>query len=183
MAKPASVISSNISNISKKELEKLVLKAASKDKSFHDYLLVNYFDKEFGEQDLFEEAKNDINSLMSKRYKGYAAEQQLANMLAACSKRISEFSKTCKNKNLEADLILFVLEIPFSADTKIFRTCFTALNYKVVVLLKRLIVIVQTKLHLDFKVEYLSLINEYLGILHSSCGYLDYVNVLPKRID
>ncbi len=74
MAKPASIITANISNLSKKELESLVLKAAAKDKSFHDYLLINYFDKEFGEQDLFELAKNDINILISKRYKGFAEE-------------------------------------------------------------------------------------------------------------
>ena len=183
MAKPASIISSNISNLSKKELEKLVLKAASKDKSFHDYLLVNYFDKEFGEQDLFEHAKNDIDILISKRYKGFAEELQIANMLSACLKRIVEFSKVCKNKNLEADLVLYVLEVPFSMNTNVFCTCFTAFNYKVVVLLKRLINIVQTKLHTDFMVEYHEVINEYLNILHRTCSYLDYVSALPERIE
>ena len=59
MSKVASIISSQISSLSKKELEKLVLKAAVKDKSFHNYLLVNYFDKEYGEKDLFDQAKED----------------------------------------------------------------------------------------------------------------------------
>lgn len=68
MAKCASIITSQISSISKKELERLVLKAAAKDKSFHDYLLVNYFDKEFGEQDLFQQAKEDLDKLFNKNY-------------------------------------------------------------------------------------------------------------------
>ena len=114
MAKVSITISSQISALSKKELEKLVLKAASKDKSFHDYLLINYFEKEYGEQDLFEEAKSDLDALFVKRYKGYAEEEKIAHMLGACGKRIAEFSKVCKNMNLEADLILYALEIPFS---------------------------------------------------------------------
>lgn len=183
MAKPASIISSNISNLSKKELEKLVLKAAANDKSFHDYLLVNYFDKEFGEEDLYDQAKSDIDFLISKNYKGFAEELRLANMLAACMKRIVEFSKVSKNKNLDADLILYVLEVPFSMSSNVFCTCFTAFNYKVVVLLKRVINIVQNKLHSDFMVEYREVINEYLSILHRTCSYLDYVSALPKRIE
>lgn len=140
-------------------MEKLVLKAAAKDKSFHDYLLVNYFDKEFGEQDLFEQAKGDIDLLFTKRYKGFSEELQLANLLAACTKRIVEFSKICKNKTFEADLIVYVLKIPFSMNKDIFETCFTAFNYKTVVLLNRLIAIVQTKIHSDFIMEYRPLIN------------------------
>lgn len=96
--------SSQIANLSKKELEKLVTKAAVKDKSFDDYLLVNYFEKEYGEQDLFETTKADLDNLFLKRYKGYSQEQQTAGLLAACSKRIAEFSKVCKNKNPEVDL-------------------------------------------------------------------------------
>ena len=113
MAKCASIITSQISSISKKELEKLVLKAAAKDKSFHDYLLVNYFDNEYGEQDLFQQAKDDLDKLFSKNYKGFSEELKLANMLGACAKRVTEFSKSCKNKNLEADLLMYVLAIPF----------------------------------------------------------------------
>ncbi len=103
MPKVLQSVSSQISTLPKKELEKLVLKAAQKDKSFHDYLMVNYFEKENGEQDLFDKAKADLNVLFTKRYKGYSEEQQTAGMLTACAKRIGEFSKICKNKNLEAE--------------------------------------------------------------------------------
>ena len=63
MAKVNPEIITEIEKLSKKELEKLVLKAASKDKSFHDYLLVNFADKDFWGKDLFEEAKSDIYKL------------------------------------------------------------------------------------------------------------------------
>ncbi len=182
MSKVSSIISSQIGNLSKKELEKLVLKAAAKDKAFHNHLLVNYFDKEFGEQDLFEEAKTDLDHLTKKGYKGFSEELQLANMLGACSKRITEFSKNCKNKHLEADLIMHVLQIPFSLSTNMFCTCFTAYNYKVVLLLKRLISLVESRMHEDYKIQYQSKINDYLNILHRTSQHLDYVYSLPKSI-
>lgn len=182
MSKVSSIISSQISNLSKKELEKLVLKAAAKDKSFHNHLLVNYFDKEFGELDLFEEAKIDLDHLIKKSYIGFSEELRLANMLGGCSKRITEFSKNCTNKHLEADLIMHVLQIPFSLSTNLFCTCFTVYNFKVVQLLKRLINLVESKMHEDYKIQYQSKINDYLNILHRTSRHLNYVYSLPEKI-
>lgn len=183
MAKLASVIKENISSLSKKELEKLVMQAAKKDKSFHDYLLINYFDKEYGEQDLFEKAKEDLEFLMRKSYRGRSDELRLSAMLGACSKRINEFSKVCKNRSLEADLIVYVLEVPFSNSPVVFKTCFTAFNYKVVSLLKKLMTIVQTKLHEDHKIDYVPLINSWLNFLRQHSSHLDYVYDLPSEIE
>lgn len=182
MAKVSDIITSQISNLSKKDLEKLLLKAAGRDKGFHDYLLVNYFDKEYGEKDLFEQAKEDLDVLFSKKYKGFAEELRMAEMLKACTKRIVAFSKVCKNKNLEADLIMYVLEAPFSLPADMFKTCFTAYNYKVVLLLKRVINLLDKKMHEDYKIQYQSKIDSYLKILHSTCSYLDYVNDLPVKM-
>ena len=112
----------------------------------------------------------------------FSEELKLANMLGACAKRVTEFSKNCKNKNLEADLLLYVLAIPFSLNPAMFGTCFTAYNYKVAALLKRLITLVDSKMHLDFKIEYQSKINGYLSVLHRYSSHLDYVYSLQKSI-
>lgn len=159
-----------------------MLKAAALDKSFHDYLLINYFDKDYGEQDLFEQAKSEINKLFVKNYKGNAPELKMANMLGDCAKRITLFSKVCKSKNLEADLLLHVLDFPFSLNPEIFGTCFTMLNFKITLLLKRLINLVEVKMHEDFKIQYQSKINEYLRVFHQYSSGLDYVASLPKSI-
>lgn len=103
-----------ISQLSKKELEKLVLKAAQKNKEFYDFLLVNYIDKEDGCQALFEDAKGDLESLFRKSYRGFSEELRIANMLSACNKRISSFEKVCKDKHYVLQLAMYVLEIPFS---------------------------------------------------------------------
>ena len=182
MAKTSATISSQIKNLSRQQLEKLVLKAAAKDKSFHDYLLVNFFDKEFGEQDLFEQAKADLDILFKKRYKGFAEEEKLANMLIACSKRISAFGKICKQKNLEADLVMYVLNIPFSLPHSLFGTCFTSYDYRVGLLVAKIVNLLSKKLHEDFKLEYKDEINNYLNILHRTSNHLDTIYHLPKAI-
>lgn len=174
-------ISKVIKSLPKSELEKLVIKSASKDKIFRNYLLVNYVDKESGEKDLYEDTKTGLLELMTKNYRGFSEELRMANMLAACSKRITEFSKNCKDKTLEADLILFVLEVPFTLNS--FRTCFTALNHKTVLLLKRLINLVQNKMHEDYRMEYRGKMNQYLATLHKTSNHLDYVYALPQYID
>jgi ribosomal protein S13 len=171
-----------VKSLNKNELEKLVIKAASKDDSFYNYLLVNYVDKEFGEQDLYEKARIDIELLVIKSYKGYSEELQLANKLAACHKRINEFSKICKNKEFELNLIMQVLKIPFSLSTNLFCTCFTNYNYRVSLLLKKAISLLQNKLHQDYAIEYSKVINTYLETLHRTCNYLYCVSSLPHLI-
>ncbi len=77
---------------------------------------------------------------------------------------------------------MHVLKIPFSISTKTFGTCFTAYNYKVVLLLKRVINLVESKMHEDFKIQYQSTLNDYLNTLHRTSNHLDYVYALPKNI-
>jgi hypothetical protein len=86
MAKHNQLIKETVTQLSREELEKLVLRVAQKYKQFHDYLLVNYADKEFGEDDLFDKAKADLEILFRKQYKGFSEELQLANMMAAYEK-------------------------------------------------------------------------------------------------
>lgn len=164
------------------ELQDIVLKLSSKEKTVYDYVLTNYLDKEFGEQELFESTKADLEIIFRKRYKGFSEQLQIANMLAACIKRINEFTKISKNKIFEADLLLYILEIPFSLNTNMFGTCFTQYDTKVAIIVKRLINVVIKKLHEDYKIEYEETINNYLRTLHRTSNHVDTVYNLPKAI-
>src|SRR6266487_3682232 len=114
MPKVEGELKKQIQSLSKADLEKIVIRLAAKHKEVHDFLIVNYLDTRFGEKDLFEQAKDDIEMLFSKNYKGYSEELKLAAMIEACVKRINQFQVICKNKNLEADLILMVLDEVFT---------------------------------------------------------------------
>jgi len=96
--------------------------------------------------------------------------------------RVNEFTKVSKNKVLEADLILYVLAVPFSANEYIFGSFFNAFDSKVVQILKRLITLVTKKLHPDYLADYQDTINGYLKTLHQRSGFLDSVYSLPDKI-
>ncbi|HEY9170244.1 MAG TPA: hypothetical protein VIN72_12200 [Lutibacter sp.] len=163
-------------------MQEIVLKLTSKEKLIFDFVIINYLDKESGEKELFETAKVDIDLISRKRYNGHTQELQLANMLVACTKRVNEFTKVSKNKVLEADLLMHILDIPFSLSTNRFGTCFTKYDTKVAMIVKRLINIVTTKLHEDYKIEYEASINDYLKILHRTSNHINTVYNLPKEI-
>jgi hypothetical protein len=171
-----------IALLPKNELINLIIKAASISKQFHEYVIINHIDKVSGEKELYESAKQDLEWLLRKSYKGISEELQLANMLAACNKRINEFAKVSKDKSLEMDLIIFILEKPFSLSTKHFATCFTRYNQQVYLLVKKALALLKTKLHEDYHIQFATTINSYLTVLHRSSGHLDYIYALPKSI-
>jgi len=168
--------------LSKAELEGIVIRFASRHKEIHDFLTVNYFDKRFGEEDLFIETRNDVELLFKKSYNGFSRQLQLANMIESCVKRINEFDKLCKKKNLCADLLMIVLDEVFSYSTNLFGTCFTKFDYKVALLLKRLITLVTIRLNPDYKMEYERKINHYLEVLHNTSNHMDLIYAMPEKI-
>ena len=147
------------------ELAKIVIHLASKDESAYDYILLNYLDPENGKEELFEEAKLDIDEFFEHNYRGRALQIKVANMLTDCNKRIKTFASVSKDKAMEADLMIYVLDDIFLLGEGEFGTCWTKFDHKVAMMVKRLITIVEKKLHEDLKIEYREPINGYLRIL------------------
>jgi len=171
-----------IKSLSPAELQKILLKVVRKEKYWAGYILVNYVDRKEGEQELYEKALSDINGLYGKSYKGFSRELKTANLLAACGRRINEFDRVCKSKQLVLDLLMVVLADPFAGHPKDFGTCFTAFNHKVHMLLKKAVTIYQTKIHDDYKIEYRDRLNGYLDFMHKHSNHLDYVHTMPKTL-
>lgn len=171
-----------IKELDYKDLQDIVISLVSKYKVAYNFVLVKYLDKSGGELELFEATKADLDAIFIKRHKGYATELQTANMLGACINRINEFTNISKNKVYEADLLMYILEVPFSMSTKMFGTCFTQYDNKVATIIKRLINLVTKNLHEDYRVQYESKINEYLNILHTNANYIPSIKNLPDVI-
>lgn len=182
MPKPDKTFISHIRQLSTAELQEIVLKLITKDKFAYDFVSSQYINKDFGETELFEKTKKELDLVFTKSHKGFSFQLQLANMLAECIRKINEFTKVSKNKVLEAELVLFVIEVPFSNPGKLLGTCFTTLDSKVAMLLNRLINLVTKKMHEDYRIEYVGKINRYLEILHSTSNHLDSVYKMPKKI-
>ena len=158
-----------------KVLQDIVIAHASKDKSFYNYVYVNYLDKETGEQDLFEKVKNELDYIFSKEQDGYVVQLRLANMLDDCIETVNEFSKVSKNKVLEADLLLYILDVAFEEPENVFGTCFAQFDRKVGIILRRLITIVTKKIHEDYRIEYVPKINEYVVKLKRTSNHLNSI--------
>jgi len=182
MSRLSAEIKEQIKNLSRKELEEIVIKTASKEQTILDFITINYLDKETGEKELFEKTKADLDMIFNKPYKGFVEQIKFAKMLSVAIVRVNEFTKVSKNKVLEADLILYVLAVPFSANEYIFGSFFNAFDSKVVQILKRLITLVTKKLHPDYLADYQDTINAYLKTLHQRSGFLDSVYSLPDKI-
>jgi len=182
ISKIDSSIPEALSNLKKEDLLKLVLKAASKDKSFHDYLLVNIGDTELGEEELFQQALAELDLILAKQHKGFTKELRMANALQACNKCVETFGKVCKNKKYELDLIMHLLQKVFYNSQLSFGTCFTNYDYRVTLLLKKAISLLTKKMHEDYKMDYAEEINHYLSMLKSRANYFDFVSALPEKI-
>ncbi len=176
------ILKEQLAELSKKELAEIVFKLASKRYNY-EYLLVNFLDKEGGEQTLFEETKEAIDKLNVKEFKGRTIQHQLVKKLNACVKRIGEFTVETKSKKLEADLIVYVLELNFSQPSTMFGARFSGYDYKVGLLLKRLINIVTKKLHPDYLIDYQDKINEYLIKLHKTSNRINTIKELPRFLE
>jgi len=182
MPRSKAILKEQLAHLSKKELAEMVLKLAGKRYNY-EFLLVNFLDKDGGEQTLFEEAIEDIEVLCQKEYKGSTELKQLVKKLNACVKRINEFTIETKSKKLEADLVLFVLKLQFKNPTLVFGARVSGYDYKVGLLLKRLIKLVTKKLHPDYQVDYQEEINEMLTKLHKTSNRINTIKELPLAIE
>jgi len=176
------ILKDQLARFSKNELAEMVLKLAGKGFNY-EFLLVNFLDPDGGEQTLFEEALDDIDALWEKEFKGSTDLKRLVKKLNACVKRINEFTVETKNKKLEADLVLHLLEIQFRQPAGVFGARVSGYDYKVGLLLKRLISLVTKKLHPDYLMDYQEKINVMLDRLHSTSDRIQTIRDLPRRLN
>lgn len=168
--------------LSKEELIKILSKALQKDKSLHDFVYVNYLDPIDGPGVLYEQAIQDIQLLKIKSYKGHTFQQRFSRMLGACTKRINEFDKICKQKELVLDLLLYMLDEIRSINLEGSESALRGTKRRVYLLLKKALVIYSTKIHPDLQIEYRTKINTNLHHLHTHSNHIDYIYSLPESL-
>lgn len=181
MLRNKAILKEQLERFSKSELVDILTKISAK-RFNYEFLLVKYLDPESGEQLLFEDTKEDIELLVNKEFKGRTVQHQMVKRLKACTNRIKDFTEETKDRKLEADLILYVLEIQFRDNSDVFGAKYSGYDYKVGLLLKRLINLVSTKLHADYLVDYQDKINMMLSSLHHTSNRINTIKSLPKEL-
>lgn len=182
MAVPKALLKEQLQFFSKQELVDMLLKLSKKGHNY-DFLLVNFLDPDGGELQLFEEALEALKRIEEKEFKGRTRQHQRVKMLTASIKCINEFIVETKNKKLEADLVMYVLEKEFAQPARMFGAKFSGYDFKVALLLKRLLNLVQKKMHPDYLVDYQDKLNEMLQKIHATSNRIKTVYELPLSID
>jgi hypothetical protein len=182
MPKVTTETKNQIKQLSTKDLQEIVVKIAGKSQFFYDFIAVKYLDKENGERDFFEKTKKEITDFFYGRFKGYSRQQRMICMLKECNKKVNEFCKISSNKELEAELLIYILDEVFIDNEQNFGTYYISFDKKVAALLKRLINVVTQKMHEDLQFEYKPKINQYLDQLHRTSNFLSVVYELPAQI-
>lgn len=168
--------------MSKSQLVEMMLKLAGKRYNY-EFLLVNYIDREGGELQLFEEATEELELIFGKTFRGRTVQHQHVKMLLACVKRIDEFTVETKSRKLEADLILIVLRHEFRESADLFGAKSSGFDFKVGLLLKRVITLITTKIHPDYIADYADEINDMLQKIHATSDRVNTIKQLPYTLE
>ena len=172
-----------IKEIPVKELQKLVMQFASKNREIYDFINLQYVEGEDAEEELFEETKEKISDEILFLGERGIIQKNLAKAITKSVGYINHFVKVTKNKNREADLLRNLLDKVFENYADELGTCWTVFDSKLAVTTNRLYNLVTKKLHEDYWIEFREDLNRFLDVLHSRSNYLDYVNEMPKSLE
>jgi thioester reductase-like protein len=178
MAKVAPIVKETLKTLSKAELEKLVLKAATKNQDFADYLLANLAPDGLGLDELFDKTKEAIKALEYKNYKARSYEKSNYKKLNNQLKLISAFDKNCVDKNKVVDLLLMLVSNELDDDLISWNTWYTAYNNKVATILQKAITVASTKIHPDLFIDYKHILNNFIQSLKEKSSQLDKVYLM-----
>jgi hypothetical protein len=158
-----------------KKLVSIIQKQANKDTDFLYALKMEYEDKAELEEDLFEDYKSMVHSELNSFTRYKRQELHAFETINNAVKELNNFTKLCKNKKMEADILVMILDHSFKEYQDQLGTYFTKLDNKLFVTFQRLYNLVTKKLHPDLKIEYEEKIKGYYEVLNRECRHLDRV--------
>jgi hypothetical protein len=165
------------------ELQKLVVKAASKSQEIFDWVNIQYVNGIEAETELFRETKEKaLGEIYLFNDRGIL-QKNLASAIGKAVKHINYYEKVTGNSTGEAELLLYVLKEVFEDYSDKLGTCWTIFDSKLAITTNRLYNLVTKKLHEDYRIEYAEPMNRFLEILHAKSNHLDYVYDMPKTIE
>lgn len=182
MPKLSSDFKRQLKSLSSSDLEKIALKCAGRDRFCYEFILVNFLNPEYGEQDLFENYKSELDQLSNKTFAGRTESKRLAKLLKASNQLVRQFKLVVKKPNLEVELYLHALKIQFESLPQNINGRYQVYDNALARTLKKVIDLVADKLHEDYLLEYQGSINGYLLTLHRLAPFNPNVKVLPKMI-
>lgn len=162
-----------ITSLTSEEMQKIILRFAKSNQEVYDTLVYEYLNNN-NNTELFEKVKEEIEFTLIY-LSGRTIQKQLAKAISKSIQKVNRFAKITKDKKLEADLLVFLLNIVFNKYDDCFGTCWTVFDSKVGITTKRLVNLVNKKLHCDYRIEYREDINNFIRKLKKTSSHIDTI--------
>lgn len=172
-----------IQEIPEKELQELIVKAASKSQEIYDWINIHHVDGQEAQKQLFKETKDKALGEVYGYRDQRVIQKSLAKAIGNAVKHINYYAKVTNDFVGEAELLNSILTFVFERFTDDLGTCWTVFDSKLAVTTNRFYNLVTKKLHEDYFIEYQEDLDRFLNILHSRSNHLDYVYKMPKSIE
>lgn len=171
-----------IEDIPVRDLQKLVMQAAAKNRVFYDMINIQYVSGKQAEKEIFEEMKDKTLGEIYFLVDRGVLQKNLARAITKAVKHINYYVKVTNNKAGEAELLLSLLDEIFENYSNELGTCWTVYDSKLAVTTNRFYNLVAKKLHEDYLIEYKEPLNDFLKTLHAKSNHLDFVYDMPNTI-
>ncbi|MCP4458793.1 MAG: hypothetical protein GY816_12335 [Cytophagales bacterium] len=173
-----------LESLSHKRKEKLLYQSLKKDKALMEKLYFKHISTADQLDARYDSFKEKVAEVIFSSHQSMTDELGMAKAIGEAKKVINEFTKIDKRPEREIDLLMTILEAVFDVPGNLaeFGTCWTKYDLSVTQTLKRVISIIQNKLHEDFHLNYKEKTDRYLIRLKSGSSFNDFVYDLPDEL-
>ncbi|GAB3820399.1 hypothetical protein [Pontibacter rugosus] len=168
-----------VKQLSDKEKEAIILKAARRDAELYDILSFELLEEVTVEK-VYEDAADKIHELLINA-SGRSLSKALTKSLRKAVKEIAKFKRITKDPKTEIDLHIYTLRLIFDNFTGQFDSYYKGFFTATARLLLRTIQLIRKNLHEDYYVEYKSDLDDFLEQVQSRPKYLTVA--LPKEFE
>lgn len=152
-----------IKQLSDKEKEAIILKAARRDAELYD--LLSYELEEVTLEEVYAQTTDAIHELLLNA-SGRTLSKALTKALRKALKEIARFKRITKDQKHEADLHLYTLRLIFDNFTGQFDSYYKGFFTATARLLLRTVQLIRKNLHEDYHQEYKAELDNYLQQIH-----------------
>ncbi|MFD3002476.1 hypothetical protein ACFS7Z_19040 [Pontibacter toksunensis] len=154
-----------VKQLSDKEKEAIILKAARRDAELYELLSFELIEGVTLEE-VYEQSADKIHELLLNA-SGRSLAKALTKALRKSVKEIARFKRITKNQKAEIDLHLYTLRLIFDNFTGQFDSYYKGFYTASARLLLRTTQLIRKNLHEDYHLEYKSELDSFLSQIHS----------------
>jgi hypothetical protein len=168
-----------VKQLSDKEKEAIILKAARRDAELYDILRYE-LQEEVTLEEVYDDAADKIHELLINA-SGRSLAKALTKALRKAMKEIARFKRITKDQKAEVELHLYTLRLIFDNFTGQFDSYYKGFYTATARLLLRTIQLIRKNLHEDYHLEYKSELDDFLQQIHSRPKHLTVA--LPQEFE